>query len=73
MSIKRERKVGRHGGSSKWPVHTLLLIYELLVNATPPSVVAAKIQTMSAKMNGSKVNELPCINLCGNVVLLFRI
>ena len=44
LAIKRERNVGRHGGSSKWPVHIILLIFELLVNGTPPSSVAANIQ-----------------------------
>ena len=46
LAIKHEITVGRHGGSSKLPVHIVLLVCELLVNGTPPSVVADKIQTM---------------------------
>ena len=61
LSIKRERTVGRHAGSSKQTVHIVLLICELLVNGTPPSDVAANIQTMSDTMTGREVNELPCI------------
>ena len=43
LDIKRERTVGRHGGSSKKPVRILLLICELFLNCTPPSAVAANI------------------------------
>ena len=62
LANKRERTVGWHGGSSKWPVHIVLLICELLVNGTLPYDVTANIQTMSAKMTGRELNELPCIN-----------
>ena len=62
LEIKCERPVGRQGGSSKWPVHIVLLICELLVNGTTPYSVAANIQTLSATMTGREVNEFPCIN-----------
>ena len=62
LSIKCERTVGRHGGSSKWPVHIVLLICGLLVNGTPSSAISDNIQTMSATMTGREVQELPCIN-----------
>ena len=62
LEIKRERPVGRQGGSLKWPVHIVLLIFELHVNGTPPSAVPANIQTISAAMTGQEVTELPCIN-----------
>ena len=62
MAIRRERTVGRHVDSSKWPVHIVLLICELLVNGTTPYSVAANIQTLSATMTGREVNEFPCIN-----------
>ena len=60
--IKSERTVGRRGGSSKWSVHIVLFICELLVNGTPPSAAADNIQTISATMTEREVNELPCIN-----------
>ena len=62
LEINREQPVGRQGGSSKWPVHILLLICELLVNGTPTSAMPAIIQTMSAAMIGQEVTQLPCIN-----------
>ena len=62
LAIKRERTAGRHGDSSKWPLHIVLLIYELLVNGTPPYDVAANIQTMSDIITGREVNELTCTN-----------
>ena len=62
LEIKRERPVGRQGGSLKWPVHIVLLIFELHVNGTPPSAVPANIQTISAAMTGQEVTELPCVN-----------
>ena len=62
LDIKRERPVGQQGGSSKWPVHIVLLICELLLNGTPPSAVPANIQTMSSAMTGQEVTEMPCIN-----------
>ena len=31
LEIKRERPVGRQGGSSKWPVHIVLLICDIIV------------------------------------------
>ena len=54
--------VVRNGGSSKWPVHIVLLICEILVNGTPPYYVAANIQTMPDTITGIQVNEFPCIN-----------
>lgn len=62
LEIKKERVLGRRGGGSKWPVHIVLLICELLVNGTPPSAVPANIQTMSAAMTGAEAEELPSVN-----------
>ena len=62
LEIKKERVIGRRGGGSKWPVHIVLLICELLVNSTPPSAVPANIQTMSAAMTGAEAEELPAVN-----------
>ena len=56
LAIKCEIIVGRHGGSSKWPVHIVLLIFKLLINGMPPSAVAYNIQTMSATMTGRELN-----------------
>ena len=54
LEIKRQRSVGRRGGSGKWPVHIVLLICELLVNGTQPSAVPANIQTASAAFTGGR-------------------
>ena len=62
LQIKRERKVGRKGGASQWPVHIVMLICELLTNGTPPSAVPANLQTMSAAMNGCEASKLPCLD-----------
>lgn len=53
LEIKKERPLGR-GGGSKWPVHTVLLICEFLVNGIPPSpkAVQANIQSSSAYFAG---------------------
>ena len=59
LAIKRERTVERHVGSSKWLVHIVLLICDIIVNGTTPSAVADNIQTISDTMNGRKVNEFP--------------
>ena len=61
LKIKRERPFGRQCGSSKWPVHIVLLVFKLLVNGTPLYSVPANIQTMSAAITGQEVTELPCI------------
>ena len=62
LEIKRERSVGRRGGSGKWPVHIVLLICELLVSGTPPSAVPANIQTASAAFTGAEASELPSVS-----------
>jgi len=61
LEIKRQRSVGRRGGSGKWPVHVILLICELLANGTPPSAIPANIQTTSAALTGAEATELPSI------------
>ena len=61
LQIKRERPVGRRGGSSKWPAHVVLLICEQLVNGTPPSAVPANIQSMCAALTGANAQELPTV------------
>ena len=53
MDIKRERQVGRCGGSGKWTVPIIILICELLVNGTPPSAITANIQTVSTALTGT--------------------
>ena len=59
MDIKRERQVGRRGGSGKWMVPIIILICELLVSGTPPSAIAANIQTVSTALTGTAACELP--------------
>ena len=62
LQINRERTIGCQGGSLWWLVHIAMLICELLVNVTPPFVIPANIQTMSAALNGSEVNEIPSLD-----------
>ena len=57
LQIKKERPIGRQGGASRWPVHVVLLICELLVNGTPPSVVRKNIQTTCAFFTGNETPE----------------
>ena len=59
LQIKKERPIGRQGGASRWPVHVVLLICELLVNGTPPSVVRKNIQTTSAFFTGRETSDPP--------------
>ena len=61
LLINCEITIGRLGGSLRWPVHIVMLICELLVNGTPPSIITANIKTMSAALTGSEVNELPSL------------
>ena len=44
IEIKKERPVGRLGGSKRWLVHIVLLICKILVNGTHPTAMPAKIQ-----------------------------
>ena len=53
LDIKRERQLGRRGGSGKWPVCIILLICELLVNRKPSSSVPSNIQTVSTSFTGT--------------------
>ncbi len=62
LEIKHERLCGCRGGAGKWSAGVVLLICELLVNGTTPSVVPAILQSTSAHMIGSEVEELPSVN-----------
>ena len=62
LQIKRERNIGRPRGSIQWLVHIVMLIFELLVNATPPSAILSDIQKMPADLVGCEVNELPALD-----------
>ena len=53
LKIKRDRTIGLHGGSLRWLVHIFMLVCELLVNETPPSVIPDNIQTIYADLTGS--------------------
>ena len=61
LQIKRERSIERPRGSLQWRVHIVMLICDLLVNATPPSANPANIQTMSAALAVCEVIELPSL------------
>ncbi|KAL7546176.1 hypothetical protein ACHAWF_015185 [Thalassiosira exigua] len=60
--IKRERQVGRRGGSSRWPVHVVLLICEMLVNGTPPSATQRNLQSMKKRLNIDDNEPPPSLN-----------
>ena len=62
FQIKSGRTIGRQGGSLRWTVHIGMLICELLVNGTPPSSIPDNIQTISAALTVSEVNELPSLD-----------
>jgi hypothetical protein len=62
LEIKREHLWGCRGGAGKWSAGVVLLICELLVNGTPPSAVPAILQSTSAHMIGSEVEQLPSVN-----------
>ena len=44
LQINHEITIGRKIGSLRWQVYIFMLICELLVNGTPPSVIPANIQ-----------------------------
>ena len=52
MQIKKEKTIGRRGGASRWSVHIVLLICEMLVNGTPPMAVPANLQSTQAAFTG---------------------
>ena len=62
LQIEREINIGRQGGSLRWPVHIVVLICEIIVNGTPPSVILYNAQTTSAAITGNEVNELPSLD-----------
>ena len=62
IKIKKERPVGRPGGSKRWPVYIVLLICEMLVNATHPIAVSSNIQSSCALFAIVEADELPCVN-----------
>ena len=63
LEIKRERPIGRVGGSDKWTPEVVLLICELLVNGTAPAAIPPNIQTMYYRMNkGVELKELPSVS-----------
>ena len=52
----------RRGGSVKWSVSIVLLIFDLLVNGTLPSDVPANIQTLSGAFTGTSSCEIPSVD-----------
>ena len=62
LDIKRQRQVGRRGGSGKWTVCIVTLICELLVNGTPPSAVPTKILPVSTALTSTAACELPYVD-----------
>ena len=62
INIKKERPVGRPGGSKRWPVYIVLLVFKMLVNGMHPTAVPANIQSSCALFTGVESTELPCVN-----------
>ena len=62
LEIKKEKNIGRRGEASRWPVHIVLLICEMLVNGTPPTAVPANLQSTQAAFVGIEAKELPSVN-----------
>ena len=62
LDIKRERQVGRLGGSGKWSVCVVIFICELLFNGIPPSAVPTNIQTVSVALTGTASSEIPSVD-----------
>ena len=62
QEIKKERVLGRRGGSKSWPLHVIMLVCELLCDGVPPARVRATIQTTNAYFTGDKATELPSIS-----------
>ena len=62
IEIKKEQPIGRRGGGKRWPVHIVMLIFEMPVNGTHPSSVPANIQTSCAAFTGVEDDELPSVN-----------
>ena len=60
--IKKERVLGRRGGSQRWPLHVIMLVCELICDGVPPARVAATMQTTSAFFTGEEAEELPSIS-----------
>ena len=60
--MKKERPVGRRGGSASWPPKVVQLICELLVNGTPPSAIPATIASFSAMECGTVPESLPSLS-----------
>ena len=56
------------GGRRTWPVWVVQLIFELLVNGTPPSAIPANIQTIYETLHGEKTDDLPWLVLCAAAV-----
>ena len=72
LQIKLERNIRRPRGSLQWPVHIVMLICELLVNATPPSAILSDIQKMPADLVGCEVNELPSLDYVSNCCVVVQ-
>ena len=62
FQIRKERVVGRRGGATRWPVHIVFLICELLAKGTPSKVVRTNIQTMSASLNECEAKDVLYVN-----------
>ena len=52
----------KRGGARRWPIWTVQLICELLVNGTPPTAIPANIQTMYMALYGESPAELPSVS-----------
>jgi hypothetical protein len=62
MEIEKEKTVIRQGGATHYPVHGVLLTFEMLVNGINPTAVPGNVQTLCTAFTGIKAEELPSVN-----------
>ena len=84
LQFKKERKIGRRGGSSKWPIPVVQIVIEQLVNGSPPTSIRCNIASFVALlMPTSDITELPglsfirecrvAINIIGETLTAYRL
>ena len=71
--LRKERKVGRRGGASTWPVWVVQMICEMLSNGAPPSAIPGLIEIMMATFTGEEVKTLPSVQYVRHCRLIVQI
>ena len=74
LDMKREYRTGRRGpGGGKWPLWTVEMCCDLLVNGTPPSAVPSNICTLYETFYGTEAKECPSVNFVRQCRVLIKI